>query len=160
MEKREIIFFGVFLAYWVFSFFAKKLMRKQKPAETKGFTLRVLEFIATFKEASENERDQIGSQMNAQVQVDPQPAPLTVKKEEFVAPTAVRPSAREQHLKSTATLATPLRKQPHEKLTVLPKLPVTAQIEKGAGRKFPKQKLRNAIIWSEILGTPVGLRDN
>lgn len=157
MEKKEVLFFVIFLAYWVFSFLAKKLIPKQEQAETKGFTLRVLEFIASFKESSENERDQIGSQMNAQVQVDPQPAPLPVKKKEFVAPTAVRPSAREQHLKSTAT---PLRKQPHEKLTVLPKSPVTAQIEKGTGRKFPKQKLRNAIIWSEILGTPVGLRDN
>lgn len=157
MEKKEIIFWGVFLAYWVLPLLYKKIIKKQKPAETKGFTLRVLEFITAFKETSENERNQIGPEMNAPVQVEPKPTPLKVIKEEFIAPTAVRPSAREQHLQSTST---PLGKRHPEKLTVLPKSPVTVQIEKGARRKFSKQKLRNAIIWSEILGTPVGLRDN
>ena len=157
MENREIIFLVVFLAYWVFTLLAKKLMQKQKTEEKKGFTLRVLEFITALKEASENKQNQIGSQMNAQAPVEPQPVPLTVKMEEVVAPTVVRQSTREQHLKPTAT---PLMKQTHKEITVLPKLPSIAPMEKGAGRKFPKQKLRDAIIWSEILGTPVGLRDN
>ncbi len=159
MEKKEVIFLVIFLAYWVFSFLAKKFMPKQdqEQAETKGFTLRVLEFIASFKESSENEQNRIGPQMNAQPQVEIQQVPLTVKKEEYVAPTAVRRSAMEQHLKSSAT---PPMKQAHKKTTVLPKSPVVAQMEKRAGRKFPKQKLRDAIIWSEIIGKPVALRDN
>ena len=157
MEKREIIFLVVFLAYWVFTLLAKKLIQKQKPEEKKGFTLRVLEFIIALKEASENKQNQIGSQMNAQAPVEPQPVPLTVKMEEVVAPTVVRQSTREQHLKPTAT---PLIKQTHKKITALPKSPSIAPMKNGAGRKFPKQKLRDAIIWSEILGPPVGLRDN
>ena len=172
MEKREIIFVVLFLAYWVFTHLAKKFMQKQKPEENKGFTVRVLEFINELaeshegaKEASENERNQMGSpqsdlnirRMYDQAPVEPRSVPLTVEIEEVVAPTVVRQSAREQHLKPTAT---PLMKQTHEKITVLPTSPVIATMEKGYVRKFPKQKLRDAIIWSEILGTPVGLRDN
>ena len=172
MEKREIIFVVLFLAYWVFTHLAKKFVQKQKPEENKGFTVRVLEFINELaesqeggKEASENERHHMGApqsdlnirRMYDQAPVEPRPVPLTAEIEEVVVPIVVRQSAREQYLKPTGT---PLMEQSHEKLTVMPKSPVLVPMKKGSERKVPKQKLRDAIIWSEILGTPVGLRDN
>ena len=140
MGWEEILIYGVLLVIWVLSLLFKK-SKKQKPVEKKGFTLRVLEFIAELKEAGEQE-------MKAQ-------AP--VKKEEAVAPTAVSQSARERHAKSTAT---PVVKEHYKRTAVPPKSSVIASKKKGVGKKFPKQKMRNAIVWSEILGTPVGLRDN
>ncbi|MCK5405738.1 MAG: hypothetical protein KAI75_10895 [Desulfobulbaceae bacterium] len=157
MDWEDILFYAVIFGAWAFSLLFKKFQKKQQPGEKKGFTLRVLEFLAELKEAGEKERNHIGSRMDAQTPVELQPAPLTVKKEEAVAETAVSQSAWKRHAKSTAG---PVVEEHYKKTAVLPKPSVTASRKKGVGRKFPKQKMRDAIVWSEILGTPVGLRDS
>ena len=157
MDWEDILFYAVIFGAWAFSLLFKKFQKKQQPGEKKGFTLRVLEFLAELKEAGEKERNHIGSRMDAQTPVELQPAPLTVKKEEAAAETAVSRSAGKRHAKFTAA---PVVQEHYKKTAVLPKPSVTASRKKGVGRKFPKQKMRDAIVWSEILGTPVGLRDN
>jgi hypothetical protein len=155
MEPKELLFFAIFLAYWVFSILAKKFMKQQKPAENKGFTLRVLEFIAALKEASEKGQEQIGLPMNMPAPVEPPPDTLTVKRKEVVVPSAGRQSVRREQMEFVPP---EVLKRPQDKRPAQFKAPVVAPIKLGRGKKFPRQKLRDAIVWSEILGPPVGLR--
>ncbi len=164
MEIQDYLFFLIFLGYWVFSFLLKKFKKEEKATEKKGFTLRVLEFINALKEASEKEQNYVESQASVQTPFDLQPTAKTVREEEY-APHAIINQTGRKH-RATSAKALDKRKQPpvvkeyHKKTVDQPKSSLITSRKKGVGAKFPQQKMRDAIVWSEILGPPVALRDN
>nr|MBF0222083.1 hypothetical protein [Desulfobulbaceae bacterium] len=152
MEKKEVLFLLIFIAYWAFAFLAKRFSARQKenPQENKGFTLRVLEFIAALKEAGDNELrvDGEGSQWR--------PAPAY--SDEFVPPLV--PESQPVESQSARPVGRKVVQKPAAKIKKDPSPTVVMSRKKAAGVKFSKKKLRKAVIWAEIIGTPVGLRDS
>ncbi len=139
MEKKEILFFAVVIVFWIFSILSKKVIKNQNSAGKKGFTLRILEFIAELKDEGEK----------AQAPFAAQQVPLSIKNPQIIVPEAVNKPA-----------ALPVSKEPYHKAAACSKSMPGLLRHKGVFGRFHKQKMRDAIAWSEILGTPVGLRDN
>jgi len=165
MELQDILFFLIFVGYWVFSLLFKKVKKEEKATEKKGFTLRVLEFINTLKEASEKEQNYVESQTSVQTPSDiPPPTARSVTEKEHAPHTIINQATKEHRALSVKALdigkQPPVVKEYHKKIVDKPKSSLVTPGKKGVEEKFPKQKMRDAIIWSEILGPPVALRDN
>jgi len=137
MEMKEILFFAVVVVFWIFSILSKKFVKNQNSAEKKGFTLRILEFIAELKEEGEKVQAPFAAQQ----------VPLSIKKPKVIIPAAANKSA---------VLA--VSKEPSYDVAACSKSMPRLLRRKGGPGKFHKQKMRDAIAWSEILGTPLGLR--
>jgi hypothetical protein len=147
MEKKEILFFALFVVFWIFSLLSKKFARKQNSIEKKGLILRALEFIAELKEAGENEATPFESH----------PEVLKVQTDDVIIPTVKNTASEFRENSVTSGI---INEHCHHELRGRSRSSSRAARKIGTGKRFPKQKMRDAIVWSEILGTPVGLRDN
>lgn len=152
MGKNDGLIFVIFIAFWAFSFLAKKLTSQQKSAEKKGFTLKVLEFIASLKEVD-------GSEMNVQEPTYIKPVPAPIVSEEFVSLYDEEQPMR-RHSKKFPAPASVVAAKPEMKYKNGPLLSDVVRRKKMRGLRFSKKKLRQAVVWAEIIGTPVGLRDS
>ena len=144
MEFIDLLFFALFLGVWILIFLLKKQPTSRESQEKKGLTLRLLEFIAEYKSSIED-------QVKERQSVSPIHMPLS--REQRYAPTkaGITLSQRQNQPRPTRKNNVP------EKIISVRTNTMTKNRLKIRPR-FPKKKMQEAMIWSEILKPPIGLQ--
>jgi|GEM_PF-5678841 len=157
MERKEFLLFAIFVAYWLFPLLAKKFMKKKNPKETRGGLVKVLDLIVALKGAGERLQGKGGLPTDVpQAPIVPQSIPLTVQQKDMAVSASENQSAGKLQMEPPAATL----KKPYNEIAGLGKSFVTTPNKVAGVKKIPRKKLRDAVLWSEILGTPLGLRDN
>ena len=148
MDFEQILPFILLLIMWgagrILNKMGKTEQKKQAPADRKPILVKILQQLAAFKEKSNNE--EFGENFES-----PSQAPAEEREKESLTEKAKDSLPQESTITSRETVSvSPPIKVVQPSHTILCKKNLAT---------INRRKLKNAVIWAEILAPPVALRD-